>query len=205
MSLKKVIYISSFFFLFTLVSKGQIHCGSVAFEPNTSVSNMMTFDTPTKYQSGITIIGAAKLKIRVRDKTIPDPLCSWSLTMLLDNNPSVGTPNNEWEKLILYGNGMGNNPTINVLQVRVRNACSTSPNDGIFQTVTTNTDIIDIIAALLPVTPAGSCTTNVNGVGNYISNYDEFHFDIDVRVVPKFAFNPGVFQLNLRFHLEENP
>jgi len=188
-----------------MVSRGQIHCGSVAFEPNTSVSNIMTFDSPSKYQGGLTIIGAARLKIRVQDKTILDPLCSWNLTMLLDNNPSAGTTNNEWEKLVLYGNGLNGNPTINILQVRVRNACATSPSDGIYQTVTTNTDILDIIAALLPVTSAGSCTTNVNGPGNYISNYDEFHFDIDVRVVPKFVFNPGIFQLNLRFHLEENP
>ncbi len=197
--------ISVIFFCFFMVSRGQIHCGLVAFEPNTSVSNIMTFDSPSKYQGGLTIIGAARLKIRVEDKTIPDPLCSWNLTMLLDNNPSAGTPNNEWEKLALYGNGLNSNPTINILQVRVRNACATSPSDGIYQTVTTNTDILDIIAALLPVTPAGSCTTNVNGPGNYISNYDEFHFDIDVRVVPKFVFNPGIFQLNLRFHLEENP
>ncbi len=193
------------FFSFCQISFSQIHCGTVAFEPNTSVSNIMTFDTPSKYQSGITITGAAKLKIRVKDKTIPDPLCSWNLTMLLDNNPSAGTPSTEWEKLVLYGNGLSNNPAISILQVRVRNACATSPSDGIYQTVTTNTDIIDIIAALLPVTAAGSCTTNVNGPGNYITNYDEFHFDIDVRVVPKFAYNPGVFQLNLRFHLEENP
>lgn len=202
---KKHLITSLILICFITISKGQIHCGSVAFEPNTSVSNMMTFDTPTKYQTGITIIGAAKLKIRVKDKTIPDPLCSWNLTILLDNNPSAGTPNNEWEKLGLYGNGLASNPTINTLQVRVRNACATSPNDGIYQTVTTNSDIIDIIAALLPVTAAGNCTTNVNGVGDYIRNYDEFHFDIDVRVIPKFAFNPGVFQLNLRFHLEENP
>jgi len=202
--LKNTLLISLIFLSFT-VGRSQIHCGYVAFEPNTSVSNIMTFDTPSKYQTGITIISAAKLKIRVKDKTIADPLCSWNLTMLLDNNPGAGTPNDEWEQLGLYGNGLSTNPKISLLQIRVRNACATSPADGIYQTVTTNTDIIDLIAPLLPVTPAGSCTTNVNGPGDYISNYDEFHFDIDVRVVPQFTFNPGVFQLNLRFHLEENP
>ncbi len=190
---------------FTLVTQAQLHCGLVSFDPNTSESSMLTFDTPTKYQSGITINGAARLKIRVLDKNIADPLCSWNLTMLIDNNPGAGTPNNEWEQLTLYGNGLSANPLIQSLEIRVRNACSTSPNDGVYQTFTTTTDIIDIIAALLPVTPAGSCSNNVNGPGDYISHYDEFHFDIDIRVIPKFAFNPGVFQLNLRFHLEENP
>ncbi|MCF6212525.1 MAG: hypothetical protein L3J45_00705 [Flavobacteriaceae bacterium] len=190
---------------FPFFTNAQLHCGLVEFVPNTSESNMLTFDTPAKYQGGITINGAARLKINVKDQTVPDPLCSWNLTLLINNNPGAGTPNNEWEVLTSYGNGLGNNPLIKTLQIRVRNACATSPSDGVFQTFTTTSDIIDIIAALLPITPAGSCTTNVNSPGNYINNYDEFHFDIDIRVVPKFAFNPGIFQLNLRFHLEENP
>ncbi|NCP21023.1 MAG: hypothetical protein CO023_02245 [Flavobacteriales bacterium CG_4_9_14_0_2_um_filter_35_242] len=204
-SFKQLIITCFVLLSFSLVTQAQLHCGLVSFEPNTSESAMLTFDTPAKYQGGITINGATRLKIRVNNKNIVDPLCSWNLTMLIDNNPGAGTPISEWEKLILYGNGLGQNPLIQSLEIRIRNACSTSPNDGIYQTFTLNTDIIDIIAPLLPITPAGSCTNNVNGPGDYIGNYDEFHFDIDIRVIPKFAFNPGVFQLNLRFHLEENP
>ena len=189
----------------TIKLSAQLHCGLVEFVPNTSVSNILTFDSTAKYQGGITISGAARLKIRVDNQAVPDPLCSWNLTMFIDNNPGAGTPNTEWEQLALYGNGLGNNPLIESLEIRIRNACSTSPADGLFQKFTTNTDIIDIIAPLLPITPAGSCTDNVNGPGNYITNYNEFHFDIDIRVTPKFAFNPGIFQLSIRFHLEENP
>ena len=57
---------------------------------------------------------------------------------------------------------------------------------------------------MLPITPAGSCSQNVNGPGSYLTNYDEFNFDIDIRINPEFNFNPGIFNLNIRFRLEEN-
>ena len=65
-------------------------------------------------------------------------------------------------------------------------------------------DILDIIEQMLPVTPAGSCSQNVNSSGSYLTNYDEFNFDIDVRLKPDFKYNPGIFKLNIRFRLEEN-
>ncbi len=186
-------------------TNAQIHCGVVQIEPNTSINSLMTFDSFSKYEGGMIINGVAKIKIRVEDKAVVDPLCSWFLTMIVDNNPGAGTPANEWEELAQYGNGLGNNPPINALEIRVRNSCSTSPVDGVFQTFTNNMDILDIITPLLPVTPAGSCAVNVNGPGNYMSNYDEFSFTVDIRVKPNFTLNPGIFQLNIKFHLEENP
>ncbi len=58
---------------------------------------------------------------------------------------------------------------------------------------------------MLPVTPAGSCTTNVNGSGDYLTNYSEYNFNIDIRLKPGFQLNPGIFQLNVKFTLTENP
>lgn len=196
------------FLLLLVFSKGlsaQIHCGVVEIDENTTVSQILTFDTFSKYNGGISINSVARVRIRVEDKAIVDPLCSWSLIMTIGNNPGGGTAMNEWEELVQYGAGMANNPTIDILQVRVRNACTTSPVDGVFQTFTNNGDVLDIIAPLLPVTPAGTCANNVNGPGSYLTNYDEFNFDIDIRVVPNFTFNPGLYQLNVNFHLEENP
>ncbi len=86
----------------------------------------------------------------------------------------------------------------------MRNACATSPSNGTFRTFTTNTDILDIISDITTLTPAGSCTQNVNGPGSYLTNYDEYNFNIDIRVTPTFQYNPGIFKLNLRFRLEEN-
>lgn len=186
-------------------AKAQIHCGLVEIDPNTTVNQVLSFDNFTKYTGGININSVARIRIRVEDQAIPDPLCSWSLTMEVNNNPGSGTPPTQWEELAQYGAGLASNPTIDILQVRVRNTCTTSPIDGVFQTFTNNGDLIDIIAPLLPVTPAGSCANNVNGPGSYLTNYDEFNFDIDIRVVPGYSFNPGIFQLNVNFHLEENP
>ncbi|MCB9361477.1 MAG: hypothetical protein H6587_00350 [Flavobacteriales bacterium] len=185
--------------------KAQIHCGLVEIVPNTTVNSLLTFDNFTSYGGGMIMNSVAKIRIRVQDKAVVDPLCSWSLIMIVDNNPGGGTPANEWEELLQYGSGSGVNPPITEMEVRVRNSCSTSPIDGVFQAFTNNGDIIDIITPLLPVTPAGSCALNVNGPGDYLSNYDEFNFDIDIRVTPNFNYNPGIYQLNVRFHLEENP
>ena len=186
-------------------SYAQIHCGLVEIEPGSSENSLMTFDTFSKYEGGITYNGVAKIKITVEDQVVVDPLCSWSLSMIIDNNPGAGTPVDEWEELAQYGNGLGDNPLLNMLEIRVRNNCSTSPMDGIYQAFTNNMDILDIIAPLLPVTPAGTCNQDVNGPGSYITNYDEFVFTIDIRVKPDFTFNPGIYGLSIKFHLEENP
>lgn len=164
----------------------------------------MIFDDFTKYQGGISLNSVAKIRIRVEDKAVPDPLCSWSLRMFIDNNSGAGTPPTEWEELTQYGNGNAQNPSIDALEIRVRNACNTSPSDGIYRSFNNTSDILDIIEKMLPLTPAGSCSQNVNGPGSYTQNYDEFNFDIDVRVKPNFNFNPGIFKLSIRFRLEEN-
>jgi hypothetical protein len=192
------------FLLLFVVAHSQVHCGLVQIEPNTSVNAMMTFDSFTKYQGGYIINGVARIKVRVEDKAVIDPLCSWSLIMTIDNNPGAGTPVSEWESLNQYGSGLGQNPTIDALEIRVRNSCGTSPMDGLFTTFNNNMDVIDIIAPMLPVTPAGTCALNTNGPGSYLNHYDEFNFTIDIRVKPGFDFNPGIFQLNIKFRLEEN-
>lgn len=187
------------------LANAQIHCGVVEIVPNTSVNELVTFDDFSNYEGGIIVNSVARIRLNIENQAIVDPLCSWSLTMEVENNPGAGTPALEWEELALYGTGNANNPSIDILEVRVTNACSTSPIDGTWQTFTNHGDLIDIIAPLLPVTPAGSCAPNVNGPGNYLSNYNEYNFDIDLRIRPDFTLNPGIFQLNLKFHLEENP
>jgi len=189
--------------LFPLLFQAQIHCGSVSFEPNTPVPLNLTFDSFSAYQGGVTLNNVATLRIRVEDQAIPDPDCRWFLNMTVDNSPGAGTPGTEWETLTQYGAGTAPAPSIDIMQVRIRNACQTSPIDGVFQTFSNHGDILDIIADLLPTTPAGSCTTNVNGPGDYLNNYNEFTFAIDVRVVPGYDFSPGIYELSLRFHLEE--
>lgn len=186
------------------LTKGQVHCGRVSIVPNNSINQIVVFDDFTKYNSGITINSVTRIRVIVEDKTVVDPNCSWSLKMFVENNSGAGTPIDEWEELTLYGNGNSNNPKINLLEVRVRNMCATSPADNNFRTFNDTNDILDIIADMLPIIPAGSCSQNVNGPGSYLTNYDEFNFDIDLRINSGFQYNPGIFNLNIRFRLEEN-
>ena len=164
----------------------------------------MTFDDFSKYNGGVTINNALTLKVKVDHQAVPDPACSWFLNMEVFNNPGAGTPGTEWEELLQYGSGSSSNPSLDILEIRERNSCATSPLNGTFQTFTNNGDIMDIIQSLLVVTPAGSCTTNVNGPGNSNTNYDEYSFTIDIRVKPTLNYNPGIYEMSVRFHLEEN-
>lgn len=193
-------------YLFILCScavQAQIHCGSVSFEPNTPVAADMIFDSFGQYEGGITINNVATLRVRVEDQVIPDPDCRWFLHMEVYNNAMAGTAPAEWETLTSYGNGTAPLPTLDILDIRVRNACQTSPIDGVFQSFNQDGDIIDIIADLLPLTPAGSCASNVNGPGGFQSDFGEYTFTIDIRVRPGYDFSPGIYELAVRFHLEE--
>lgn len=197
--------ITGFFVLSISAYQGQIHCGNVTLSIDGNSNSFLTFDDFSKYSSGLTINNALTIRVDVDHQAIPDPDCSWFLNMEVFNNPGAGTPANEWEELFLYGSGSSSNPLLDILEIRVRNTCSTSPIDGVYQSFTNNGDVFDIIASLLPVTPAGSCTTNVNGPGDYMSNHDEYTFTVDIRVKPTLSTNPGIYELAVRFHLEENP
>ncbi len=183
----------------------QINCGSVDFTPNTPITVNFTYDSFSEYLGGITINNIGRLQIVVEDQAVPDPDCRWFLTMEVSNNPGAGTPATEWEELASYGTGTGSNPTIDIFEIRVRNACETSPINGVYQTFNSDGDITDIIANGLARNDAGNCNLNVNGPGSYLTNFNEYTFSIDVRVRPDFVFDPGVYELSVRFHIEEQP
>lgn len=189
--------------LFPVALHAQIHCGSLELEANAPINANFTFDSFSSYQAGITLNNVATLRVRVEEQAIPDPACKWFLTMEVNNNPGAGTVASEWETLSHYGLGTAPNPVMDILQVRIRNGCQTSPLDGVFQNFENNGDILDIIADLLPLTAAGSCTQNVNGPGSYLTNYDEYTFTVDLRVAPGYLFSPGIYELRVQFHLEE--
>ena len=201
-TLKQIILYLSILLSLPLIS--QVHCGNLELSIDGNANNFLTFDDFGKYNGGLTINNALTIRVKVDHQAVPDPACSWFLNMEVFNNPGAGTPINEWEELFQYGSGTSANPDLDILEIRVRNACATSPINGVYQTFTNNGDIIDLIASLLPVTPAGSCTTNVNGPGDYNINYDEYTFTVDLRVKPNLSTNPGIYEMSVRFHLEEN-
>jgi hypothetical protein len=185
--------------------QAQIVCANVEILPANSEQVDFVFDSFSKYIAGITFHGTANVNIKVDDQAPPNPDCKWMLTMSVENNPSSGSGADEWEQLVSYGAGNTAPAKIEILEVRVTNGCFTSPIDGIYQHFNQTGDYIEIIENTGIRINAGSCTTNVNGPGNYMLNYDEFHFQIDFRIVPGFDYDPGIYQLQVKFELVEVP
>ena len=189
-----------------LTVNAQIVCDNVEFIPNTSVEKTFTFDTFSKYLSGITYNAVTTIRVNVDEQAPPNPNCKWLLRMEVRNNPVSGSAANEWETKANYSpTSTTPIPTINILGVRVDNGCNTPNNAGIYQNFTNHADQIEIIQNTGVLITAGSCVTNVNGPGDFYSNYDEYTFKIDMEVDPGFNFRPGVYELELVFHIEEVP
>jgi hypothetical protein len=187
------------------VGHSQIVCADVEILPASGERADFVFDSFSKYISGIAFHGIAKVNVKVDDQVPANPDCKWMLSMSVENNPASGTPDDEWEQLLSYGAGNFSPAKIEILDVRVSNICHTSPVDGVYQNFTQTSDIIEVIENTGIRIDAGSCITNVNGPGSYLANYDEFHFQIDFRIIPGFNYDPGMYQLQLVFSLVEVP
>ena len=199
-------FILAILFAFTLqTGVSQIVCADVEIVPNTGEQSDFVFDSFGKYIAGITYYGAAKIRIKVDDQIPPNPNCKWMLTMSVENNPSAGTASDEWEELASYGTGSADIPKINILEMRIKNGCATSPVDGVFQNMNDNGDFIEIIENTGIRVDAGSCVVNVNGPGSYLTNYEEFSFTVDFKITPGFSSEPGIYQLQIKFDLVEVP
>lgn len=196
------------FLLISSVFYAQIHCGLVELQSSATVVANFTFTDFSKYNTGITLLSVARLRVKVENKDPVDLDCSWKLRMFIENNSGAGTLADKWEEVTLYGNGNALKPSISDLEVRVNNNCGTPLNTS-FRSFTDVNDILNIIEEMVPqiIVPAGSCTAsgtkNVNGPGSYLTNYNEYSFDVDLRLKPGFKFNPGVYKLNIKFRLEE--
>ncbi len=177
------------------------HCQGIPFSElirSTSGNIDFTFDNFSKYNGGITFSGATLLRLKVLANDIS---CKWVLRMYIDNNGG-GTPVNEWETSFPYGIS-GSKPTLDLIQVKIYNGCNTPINSGLYQNfVPANGAFIDIINDV-SLNAAGSCSTNVNGAGSYLTNYNEYSFTVDYRIVPGLSYAAGLYTLNIHFCLVE--
>jgi len=202
-----VLILFSIYSLTVFHSAAQTHCGSVELLLDEQGDNTFTFNDFTSYEGGFPRKTIARLKIRVENKTTPDILCSWNLTLQLDN---AGVTTNELEEFNLYGDGAGQNPLLSIFEIRAINDCMTSTDYSNFVPLNNVKNVLELIKPnsgtldTSDIINAGSCTQNVNGVGDYISNYSEFTFKIELRIKPGMTYNPGTFGLTFNFRLEEN-
>jgi len=159
-----------------------------------------TFSDFNMYYGGLTMGGATVLRLRVDSL---NSNCKWSLKMIVDNNPSATANPSDWETVYSYSGGP-DIPDINLLQVRIYNGCNTPILNGVYQSFPGGNASEIILIDDVSINPAGSCGPNVNGYGSYITNFNEFTFTIDYRIIPQFLYSPGVYQLNIRFCLVES-
>jgi hypothetical protein len=178
-------------------------CDNVNLSVTTSNNIDFSYDTFGKYLAGQTQNGVTKLKVTVSNDINNNPSCRWNLVLYVENG-SVTTANTDWEQLQSQSTS-GTNPKIEMLQLRVRNNCNTSLTGNQFFNVPLISGTPILIISNTGITiPAGSCITNVNGPGNPISNYNEFTFDIDYRIVPTVGVKSGTYQVKLRYLLTED-
>ena len=181
----------------------------------TQSNKEFTFDNFSKYNGGLTLNGSTILKLKVAATPSTSPTfslvtgsCQWKLVMIVSNGGSP-TPIDELETLTNYGSGFATNkPTLDLLQVRVSNGCNTPKLSGTWQLFNpADLSVIEIINPLtLKAAGAGvACSGGeTNGVGTYLgADYNEFSFTIDYRMNPTFNYQPGRYELFIKFCLVE--
>ncbi|MGQ9846723.1 MAG: hypothetical protein ACUVQP_04370 [Bacteroidales bacterium] len=211
--MKKVFFI--LFFLKACITDAQIcnnpvtsNCSDVVagtsrFYMSTPGNIDFTFSDIQKYISGITYSGSTQLRLTI-DEIVPGA-CKWKLMMYIDNNNHL--PANEWEPLVTYGSS-GNIPELDLIQVKVYNGCGTPYLSGVYRIFENNNqyDTLNIIPELPVRNLPGSCDgTEVNSPGSYLTDYNEFSFTIDYRIIPGFQHRPGIYQISIHFCLVEVP
>jgi len=189
-------------------SGGASNCDPLLSEIRMNTPNMVdfTFDSFSKINGGMEIFGSTQIKIITVNN--PALACKWNLIMYVFNS-GIPTPANAFDNLAQYGNGSGQLPTLNYIQVRVTNICGTPVNNGVWQTFAASSgSALDIINNIV-LTAAGNCNTSkVNTAGSYLTNPGEYTFIIDYKIlpaagIPAFPLTPGRYSANIKFCLSE--
>jgi len=160
-----------------------------------------SFDQFNEINGGITQSGSTQ--IRVKAKNNPTSACQWKLVMYVNNFSGTTTPT-DWSKQQNYGlSASGAIPKLDLIEIRVDNFCHTPFNSGQWQRFAAlNGASIDIINSSSLV-PSGACSAQVNGDGDYLTNFGEFNFTVDYRIIPGVSKTPGVYTIKLTFCLSE--
>jgi|GEM_PF-1796797 hypothetical protein len=169
----------------------------------TSPNVSFEFDKINEYAAGITYSGSTILHIKmdsINRTCIDGSPCMWKLVMYVDD---FGAAGGQWDKLTTYGTGAGTVPSIDLLQVRVYNGCNTPICESFQSFAPVDDASIDIINSAV-LKAAGTCGTNVDGVGSYLNHYNEYTFMVDYRIVPHYGLAPGNYQIALYFCLVED-
>jgi hypothetical protein len=161
------------------------------------------FDNVSEYQAGVTYYGSTLIRVFASDVANSD--CIWKLKMHITNG-GFPIPLQEWETISSYGSS-GAKPQLDLIQVRITNACSSSPLNGSWQTFAAvdNADItiIDNSTSQSAGALYGCSGGETNGEGSYLTNPGEYSFSIDYRIIPGLNKTPGKYEMSIKFCLTE--
>jgi hypothetical protein len=162
-----------------------------------------SFDSFSRINAGLQMSGSTILRVKAVNNS--GLTCKWNLIMYVYNMGGSAAPD-EWTALTNYGASGGTVPELDLIEVRVTNACGTPANSGQWQTfspVTTGASlrIINDLGLNLP----GTCNTLLptNTAGSYLNNYSEYSFTIDYRIQPGLNLRPGRYNIKIVYCLSE--
>lgn len=177
-----------------LVFPYTLNAQSVAFASKSSPAIEFTFNTVGKYINGITIPNALTLNIDA-------DLTQWDLYV----GATTVTPG-EWDVTTHYS-ASGDEPAVDLMEVRLRNSANTSAVSGFFP-LTDMASPTYIIGTNSAPDAAVDCTdmppTGTNVAGDYLSEPECYKFNIDLRIVPGLSHRAGLYSLRIDFILVQD-
>jgi hypothetical protein len=162
-----------------------------------------TFESFGDFLTGGNVFGASILKMIVGENVAPAADCRWRLNIHMDNNGGGGSAN-RWEQVYAYGTNTAPQPSVGILEMRIRNLCNTSKTGNSYSTLASTADDIAVVESPTESNEGGLCLgDNVNRPGSYLNNYGEYSFAIDYRIQPTLNVQPGIYRLNVKFCVTE--
>lgn len=162
--------------------------GQVTFELKTSPGVDFVFTSVNDYVSGVTRLNALKLNVSSDRR--------WDMWVMATSSA--------WSVIETYGVN-GDVPPLSVLQLRVRNASSTSLITGFFPITDTEQYLIGSAVGDIDVPCPGA---GANVAGNYLVNPACYQFTVDFKIIPGLDpvnyLRPGLYQVEVLFTIVED-
>jgi hypothetical protein len=156
----------------------------------TSASSNLTFDFSTvqQYSSGIVKYNAYELLVDVSGT-------QWDLYV-----GATTTAPGYFDVISTYST-TGTPPPINIVQLQFRNSFNTSLMSGFFPLTDLSSPTYIIGTTSAPDLTIPCPNSGANVAGNYLSNPGCFKFNVDIKIVPGFAYKSGLYTLRIDYVL----
>lgn len=180
-----------FLLVFLLFSTIPLFSQSVSFEAKTSPDVDFIFNSVQDYETGIVKMNAVTLNVSVSGT-------NWDMYVGAETT-NAGL----WDVESTYSSN-GSTPTVDIVELRFRNASNTSQQNGYFslKDIASPTYIIGSPSA---PDPSINCPdTGTNTPGDYLSEPSCYEFKVDMRINPDYSMQAGLYTLNIKYVIVED-